>query len=321
MRCYFAPLEGITGYVFRNAHRDFFEPADKYFSPFIVPKPNTGKQLSAKEREDLLPEHNQGLYLVPQIMTNRAEDFVKTTKALEQLGYQEVNLNLGCPSRTVVSKGRGSGFLTKPEELDRFLEEIFDELSVRISVKTRIGKDHAEEFEGLLEIFNRYPLEELIVHPRIQQDFYNGKPDMQTFGRAAEESENPVCYNGDIFCLKDYQKVVEDYPQIKSVMMGRGLLANPGLIGEIRGKERMNKNTFRLFHDRLLADYRQIFFGDKNVLFKMKEFWFYAAWMFTDSGKYAKRIRKTQKLEIYLDVIERLFAEQELKAGGGFRTM
>lgn len=120
MRYYLAPLEGITGYIFRNTHTRLFTPADKYFSPFLVPKPNSGKQFSAKEKADILPEHNQNIHLVPQIMTNKAADFIAMTKALEEYGYQEVNLNLGCPSRTVVTKGRGAGFLSDPETLQFF---------------------------------------------------------------------------------------------------------------------------------------------------------------------------------------------------------
>lgn len=319
MNIYFAPLEGITGYIYRNAHRDCFVPADKYFSPFIVPKPNTGKVFGAKELADILPEHNQGLYLVPQIMTNQAQDFIKTAKGLEQYGYQEINLNLGCPSRTVVSKKRGSGFLAFPEELERFLDEIFSCLQIRISIKTRLGKDSPEEFERLLEIYQKYPLEELIVHPRIQAEYYKGTPHLDSFENAVQTQQVPLCYNGDIFCVEDYEKIFRKFPSIHAVMMGRGLLANPGLIGEIRGKERMEKKNLRVFHDRLLADYRELFYGDKNVLFKMKEFWCYAAEMFTNHEKYAKRIRKVQKTDHYLEIVNTLFEEQELIEGMGFQ--
>lgn len=158
MRYYLAPLEGITGYIFRNAHTRLFTPADKYFSPFLVPKPNSGKQFSAKEKADILPEHNQNIHLVPQIMTNKAADFIAMTKALEEYGYQEVNLNLGCPSRTVVTKGRGAGFLSDPETLQFFFDEVFREIKIKISVKTRIGLEHAEEFQDLLSVYNQFRL-------------------------------------------------------------------------------------------------------------------------------------------------------------------
>ena len=318
MKYYFAPLEGITGYVYRNAHKDCFEPADKYFSPFIVPKPNTGRLFGNKELADILPEHNQGLYLVPQIMANHAQDFIKTAKGLQDYGYNEVNLNLGCPSRTVVSKGRGSGFLAMPEELDAFLDEIFSGLDMKISIKTRIGKDDPEEFEHLLEIYNKYPMEELIVHPRIQQQYYKGTPHMDTFTLAAANSKNPVCYNGDIFRVEDFQKITEQYAELSAVMLGRGVLANPALIGEIKGSVIPDKSQFRAFHDRLFGDYQELFFGDKNALFKMKEFWYYASCMFTNSEKYAKKIRKTESIHKYTAIVDSLFADQELNLQGGF---
>lgn len=318
MRCYFAPLEGITGYIYRNAHRDYFEPADKYFSPFIVPKPNTGRIFGTKELADISPEHNKGLYLVPQIMTNKAEDFIRTAKALSELGYEEVNLNLGCPSRTVVSKRRGAGFLSEPEALDAFLDDVFFGLDLKISIKTRIGRDSTTEFETLLAIYNKYPLEELIIHPRIQQEYYKGVPHKDIFAKTYEESKASVCYNGDIFCCRDYEEIKSLCPKLEAVMLGRGLLANPALIGEIHGKEKRDKKTFRAFHDRLLHDYQELFSGDKNVLFKMKEFWCYGACMFSNSEKYAKKLRKTQKMGTYLDMVDRLFAEQELIEDGGF---
>ena len=157
---YFAPLEGISGYVYRKAYEHYFGGIDKYFIPFI--KPNQKGKLSSREKNDILPMHNQGMCAVPQILTNSAEDFIKTAERLQEYGYEEVNLNLGCPSKTVVSKGRGSGFLAEPDRLNAFLEEIFNETPIRISVKTRIGKESPEEWIRLLEIYNQYPMEEFI---------------------------------------------------------------------------------------------------------------------------------------------------------------
>ena len=167
MKIYLAPLEGITGWIFRSAVHECFGGFDKYFVPFI--KPNQMGHFSAREKKDILPDHNRGMYTVPQILTNRAEDFLRTAKKLEEYGYSEVNLNLGCPSKTVVTKGRGSGFLAYPEQLERFLDEIFDKCGIRISVKTRLGMDDPREFERLLTIYIRYPMEELIIHPRVQR--------------------------------------------------------------------------------------------------------------------------------------------------------
>ena len=169
MNFYFAPMEGLTGYIYRNAHNAFFNNIDKYFSPFIVA--NQSSSFKTRELNDILPENNQGLVLIPQLLTNNAKDFINTSNKIKQLGYNEINLNLGCPSGTVVSKNRGSGFLSKTEELNVFFEEIFSQATTKISVKTRIGKDQPEEFYNLIEIFNKYPIEELIIHPRTQKIF------------------------------------------------------------------------------------------------------------------------------------------------------
>ena len=318
MRYYLAPLEGITGYIFRNAHTRLFTPADKYFSPFLVPKPNSGKQFSAKEKADILPEHNQNIHLVPQIMTNKAADFIAMTKALEEYGYQEVNLNLGCPSRTVVTKGRGAGFLSDPETLQFFFDEVFREIKIKISVKTRIGLEDAEEFQDLLSVYNQFPFEELIIHPRVQCMYYNGTPDMETFAYACQNSKNSLWYNGDLFRKADFERFREQYPKVPAVMFGRGVLANPELIGEIKGKNAMDKMRFRVFHDCIFEAYREAFQDDKNAMFKMKEFWYYAADMFTASSKYAKKSKKTKSVSTYEETVAQLFDEQELIAGAGF---
>ena len=154
MKYYLAPMEGITGYIYRNAYEKFFHNIDKYFTPFIVA--NKSRSLKTKELRDVLPENNKNINIVPQILTNDSEAFIITSKRLQQLGYTEVNLNLGCPSGTVVSKNRGSGFLALREELDRFLEEIFKIGDMKISIKTRIGKDRPEEFYELIKIYNKY---------------------------------------------------------------------------------------------------------------------------------------------------------------------
>ena len=165
---------------------------------------------------------------VPQILTNSAEDFIKTAERLQEYGYEEVNLNLGCPSKTVVSKGRGSGFLAEPDRLNAFLEEIFNETPIRISVKTRIGKESPEEWIRLLEIYNQYPMEELIIHPRIQTDFYKNTPNLEMFEYAVKNSKNPLCYNGDICTKEEYETICNRFPEVPSVMIGRGILKNPG---------------------------------------------------------------------------------------------
>lgn len=315
MKYYLAPMEGITRYIYRNAYDKYFNNVDKYFTPFVVP--NTSRNLKTKEMLDILPENNKGLNIVPQILTNDGQGFIDTARKIQQLGYEEINLNLGCPSGTVVSKGRGSGFLAHKEELDRFLEEIYKIDDMKISIKTRLGKDNPEEFYDLIKIYNKYPLEELIIHPRTREDFYGNKPNLEIFKDALELSTNPVCYNGDIFTDEDYKKLTLKFPKLDSVMLGRGLIANPGLIDEIKSNKLLNEDILKSFHDDVLNGYLNLLKDDKNTLFKMKEVWSYMIYIFSDNKKYAKKIKKAQKLKDYNEVIESLFREQKIVKGAG----
>lgn len=311
MKLYAAPLEGITGYVFRNAFHACFDNVDKYFIPFI--QPNQRGHFSSREKQDVKPENNRGMYTVPQILTNSSEDFLRTAWKLQTAyGYKEINLNLGCPSKTVISKKRGSGFLAYPEELEQFLEGIFEKAEVEISIKTRIGKESPDEFARILEIYNKFPVRELIIHPRVQTDFYKNHPNLEVFQMALDASKVPVCYNGDIFSIEDYQRFTERFPQIDHIMLGRGLLKNPGLTREIRHQIPLDKEILKKFHDCLYQGYCQVLSGDRTILFKMKELWGFLAPIFTDYEKYAKKIKKSEKLWAYEDVVEKLFAEQDL---------
>lgn len=310
MKYYLAPMEGITGYVFRAAVRDHFRVPDKCFTPFIAP--NQNRCMNTREKKDVLPEHNRGLYVVPQILTNKAEDFIRTCGELKGLGYSEVNLNLGCPSGTVVAKKRGSGFLAVPSELDKFLEQIFEKAEVSISIKTRLGIETAEEFYELLDIYEKYPIHELIIHPRVQKDFYKNAPHMEVFGEALKRSRHDICYNGDLFTMQDMEAFRQTFPTVEKVMLGRGMVVNPGLLDMSVDGKAVTKEQLKAFHDRLLADYGEELSGDKNLLFKMKELWFYMIRLFADSEKEAKKIKKAQRLWEYKEVVERLFAEHEL---------
>ena len=310
MNFYFAPMEGLTGYIYRNAHHAFFNHIDKYFAPFIVT--NQKGSLSSRDFNDILPENNEGLVLVPQLLSNNAKDFIHTSQTMKQMGYHEINLNLGCPSGTVVAKNKGSGFLSKQRELDEFLDEIFTASITKISVKTRIGKDQPEEFYELIEIFNKYPISELIIHPRIQKDFYRNKPNLNVFKEALNLSKNPVCYNGDICTVNDFKEFTTNFPSVDTLMIGRGLIANPALTSNITENMKLDKNLLKDFHDKIYQDYQKILFGDRNVLFRMKEMWFYMIPMFTDNVKYTKKIKKAEKSRDYEEAVSSLFREQNV---------
>ncbi len=301
MEIYFAPLEGITGYLYRSAYRDNFSGVNKYFTPFL--SPNQNRALGPKEIKDILPENNKGMHVVPQVLTNRAELFLQAARELEEkYGYEEVNLNLGCPSRTVTSKGKGAGFLADTEALDVFFQEVFGKIRIKVSVKTRIGVDEPEGFLHLLEIFNRYPLHELIIHPRVLKDYYDNTPNWEMFGEAVHKSRNPVCYNGDIFTVEDYRRFRQAFPETEKIMLGRGLLRNPMLAEALKEGAPVcgvDRNRLKAFHDRLYMDYKEVMSGEKNVLFKMKEFWVYAGCSFPGEEKQLKKIKKASKLLDY----------------------
>lgn len=319
MQLYLAPMEGLTGYIYRNAYHKNYGGIDRYFTPFIA-----NKKMSQKEIRDILPENNPGMDIVPQILTNRAEEFICIAKELEGYGYRTVNLNLGCPSGTVVSKHRGAGFLAMWEELDAFLEEIFDACPLAISIKTRIGKESLAEWERLLGIYEKYPLEELIIHPRVQTDYYRKKVRIEAFETAVAQSRHTLCYNGDICTVADYEQLTERFPQLACVMIGRGILKNPELVGQIRalerhegysgGEETQCKMRLRAFHDDILSGYQALLSGDTNTLFRMKELWSYLAESFENPEKYMKKIRKSQRIAEYLVHVEALFYEQPLRS-------
>ena len=317
MKYYAAPMEGLTGYIYRRAHHRVFPGVDRYYTPFIMPGQKV--LLRAKEARDLLPENNAGIPVVPQILSNQAEDFLHTAAALHDLGYTEVNLNLGCPSGTVASKHRGAGFLALPEELDRFLEAIFAACPTAISIKTRIGVENAEEFPAILDIYNRYPVKELTVHPRLLKQKYRGYPDREAFAYALTNSRCPVCFNGDLFTRADVEKTAAEFPGASALMLGRGLMADPALAQKAQGGPACDKVTLRRFHDLLLEDFLALQMGDKNVLFRVKELWFYMIHLFPDSAKFAKAINKSQHLSDYLSAIERLFAERNVMEESDFR--
>lgn len=307
----FAPLEGLTGYAYRAVHRSFFpHDIDHYYAPFLATKQN--RPFTSRELRDLIPAHNEGVPLVPQLLTNRAEDFIRAAKELATLGYDEINFNLGCPSPTVAAKGKGSGFLAKPQELDAFFAEIFSADIPAVSVKTRIGLESADEFSALLDIYNHYPIKELIIHPRTKSDYYRNPPDLTVFREALSRSVYPVCYNGNLFTADDVHAFSAEFPTVDAVMIGRGLLANPALISEINGTGMLDTALMREFHEALYAAYRRTIHGERNVLFAMKEIWFYFITMFEDAAKYAKKIRKTEHLSDYEEAVSALFREREV---------
>lgn len=302
MRFYLAPMESMTGYIFRNVYQKHFGNVDKYFTPFI-----SSSGLNHKELNDILPEHNVGMEVVPQILTNHADVFLELAGRMQEYGYTCVNLNLGCPSGTVVAKKRGSGFLAFPEELERFLDEIFEKCPLKISVKTRIGKNDISEWERLQGIYNRFPIEELIIHPRLQKDQYRLAVHLDVFAQALAETKVPICYNGDIHSPEQYKQFCDEFPTVDTIMLGRGIFKNPGLVDEIQGKDALEPKKLKAFTDDLLHGYEGIMSGDLHTLFKMKEVWVYLSEFFPGEEKLMKKIKKSGSTAEYKAVLRELW--------------
>ncbi|MBQ9984795.1 MAG: tRNA-dihydrouridine synthase family protein [Oscillospiraceae bacterium] len=304
MKLYFAPLEGITTYTFRNTHAEMFGGVDAYFAPFI--NPSDLEKVSRKGMRDILPENDTTEKLKVQVLTSNAESFLKFCEKIKSLGYYEININIGCPAGTVVRKGRGSGFLQYPDAMDEFFHKIFSESDMKISVKTRVGYSVHDEFARLMEIYNRYPVSELTVHPRTREELYNGSASLESFAFAYNISKNPLCYNGDICMVKDYEKISEQFPDVSGVMLGRGAVMNPALFREIRGGERLSTEELVEFSERLSEKYRKVLGSDVFTLHKLKEIWIYAGRNFPEEKKLIKAIRKANTLEDFKSAIRAL---------------
>lgn len=322
-------MEGITGYPFRNAFQQCFPGIDRFYTPFL--SANDTFSFTTREIRDTDPELNKVPELVPQIITNNAEMFVWAIEEMVRLGYREVNLNLGCPSGTVVAKGKGSGMLRSTERLDEFLENTFEFLErrgisydpcgkadvdkphVNISVKTRIGIHDATEAEYLIPVYNRYPLNDVIIHSRVQKEFYRGEIHYDVFREFIESCKHHLVYNGDIFTKADFEKVTGLFPEIDTFMLGRGLLINPSLLREINGGAGATLDELKHFHEVLIENYRPEMGSDRNLLYKVKEYWSWLSRSFSGSEKYMKEIHKAKTLPEYKSAVRNLMANCKLE--------
>lgn len=306
----FAPMEGITGAVFRRLHHSFFPGVDRYYSPFL--SPTSDHRFTPRELREILPEHNIGINLIPQLLTKQPADFLWAAGELHAMGFQEINLNLGCPSGTVTAKGKGSGMLADLQTLERFLDEIYAASPCAVSVKTRLGMEDPEEFGPILEVYNRYPISELILHPRVRKDFYRHPVRTEYFDRALSNCKCPVSYNGSIVTEQDYKACTNRYPQLTSVMIGQGLVSDPFLAGRIRYGQQSDKALLQQFHDTLLDAYAELFGSRNNAAKRMKELWFYLIRLFDNGEKYGKKIMKSKNYEEYQLAVSAVFRELPL---------
>ena len=307
MQYYFAPMEGLTDSIYRRLHHKYFPGVDKYYMPFL--SPTIHRTLTHKEDRELPMADSVGFAAVPQVLTKVSEDFLWAAQVCQDRGYDEVNLNVGCPSGTVVSKGKGSGMLRDIQALDKFLEEVFSRSPLPISVKTRLGLENPEEFYPLLEVYNRYPIQELTIHPRVRKQFYDGPVNMELFDFGVEHSKNPLCYNGDILTLSQAEALQQKYPQVQSMMIGRGLVADPGMLSG-----GTDVNALEAFMNELMAVYEVEFGGSRNAIFRLKENWGFLHDRFEGSEKLWKRLRKTTDAAEFKAITAEIFHTLPLKS-------
>lgn len=290
MHLYYAPLEGISLRVLRRVHSEVFGCADAYFAPFI--SPGDQERVNRKGMRDIAPEKNKEVKPKIQVLTGCSESFLRFLENVKALGYDEININMGCPVQMVTKKSRGSGMLKDTEALDRFLYEIFDKSDVKITVKSRIGFYSAAEFPRLIEIFNKYPISELTVHPRIREQFYKGEPDMDAFSYAYNNYTGRLCYNGDIWEKEDYDAIADKYPNLSGVMIGRGAVKNPAIFREIKGGKALNTEELCTFTEKVANGWYEVLKSETYTLYKLKELWGYMSLNFPDEKKITKAIKK-----------------------------
>ena len=306
MRYYFAPLEGITDAAFRSLHHKYFPGIDRYYMPFI--SPTIHRCLTHREARELPRADSVPFTAVPQLLGKNVEDMLWAIDTCRDLGYDEVNINLGCPSGTVVSKGKGSGMLADPGHLDEFLEQIYAKASIPVSLKTRVGVTEPDEFPRLLEIYNQYPVKELTIHPRVRKAFYKGPCDLDVFAQAVENAKIPLCCNGNLNSLADIEAIHARFPELEAVMIGRGLIADPGMLSG--GTER---DTLEAFLAELADTYCVIFGSKRNAIYRLKDNWHYLIALFEGSDKHWKELRKSTDYERFCAITHEIIHTLPMK--------
>lgn len=296
-----SPLQGFTDYRFRNAFNTYFGGIDSYYAPYI--RLNGKPEIKPSAERDVLPKHNVGIPLVPQIMTNKADEFMYLASYLKQLGYTEVNWNLGCPYPMVAKRGLGSGLINDPNTIVEILSRAFGEVDMNISLKLRLGYENTDEIARLLPLLDRFPLTCIGIHPRLGKQLYKGSVDLDAFERCLEITKHTLCYNGDISSVESFNKLMHRFPNINHWMMGRGLIIDPFLPQMIKTNatayppDRIER--FSKFHDTLLSAYQEALSGDGHLLIKMQQFWDYFSIAFPNAKKGCKKVKKAKHLTAY----------------------
>ncbi|MDL2270067.1 tRNA-dihydrouridine synthase family protein [Desulfosarcina sp. OttesenSCG-928-A07] len=305
-----APLRGLTDKVFRDTFNRHFKEINEAVTPFVASLSGNRRRIKPAYLKDLIPESGPRWPVVPQILSNNADDFIFMAKVFTDLGYTEINWNLGCPYPMVAKKKRGSGLLPFPDRVDQMLDEIHQGFSGKISVKIRLGYHAATEADALIPIFNQYPLARIIIHPRTGVQMYTGTVDLDAASRILPGFVHPVVYNGDITTAEIFHSLSNRFPTLSQWMIGRGLLSDP-FLGEtiqsgVAPSAAMRRKRFSAFHDDLVEGYTARFLGPGHVLDRMKGLWGYFSAMFQDKEKILKKVRKSKSLEDYAEKIKAL---------------
>lgn len=311
-----APLEGSTTSFFRSAQSRHFTAPERYFTPFIAPTQH--HCFTTRELNEILPEKNEGLCVVPQLIGHNADDFLWAAGELKAMGYSTVNLNLGCPSPTVTKKKKGAGLLGDLPMLTDFLDRIFTSTPVPISIKTRVGRYDYSEAEPLAELFSRYPIAELIVHPRLEKDFYKGDVSPEAFEIFKHCNPENISFNGNLFNRNDVLAFAEKNKDVSAVMCGRGFVCNPKLAGEINGEPPLTKSEFIEFYEDFYSVTVQRLNTENQLLLHMKEYWAFWQKIFESDDSAVKKIYKSKTKPQYEIAVRNLFASSEIKNPAGF---
>lgn len=315
VRLSLGPFQGITDAPFRNVFKKHFEGIDKFYTPFFTGiQKDHAKNL---QTEEIDPAVNDPKTLTPQILSTDANEIIRFASQCKQLGYNEINLNMGCPFPRVANKKRGSGLLPYPDKVKEIFDGVFEQIDIRFSVKCRLGYFSPDEIYPIIDIFNQYPLSELVIHPRIGKQLYKGEADIAKFKELMPLIKAPLVYNGDIVSLSSFKQISEFVQPISEFMLGRGLLADPFLAEKIKGiaslspsnrKDRLHEYVIELYEDRL-----QHAGGSPKVLGRMKELWSYLMYNFEEPQDVWRKIKKLNLLKEYENSVEEIFREIEMK--------
>lgn len=309
MNYYAAPMEGLTDRIWRQTHQRWFgapEAPVRYYAPFLSPPEN--RVLIKKKMAELEPAANPGVQVIPQLLAKDGELAAWMIGELRRMGYTEVNLNFGCPSGTVTAKGKGSGMLRDPQKLDAFLDAVFSQAGGPVSVKTRLGVARAGEFGEILDVYNKYPLCELTIHPRVMKQLYRGQADREAFAAYLPACTASVCYNGDVTTVDDLRALEAAFPGLSGIMVGRGLIADPALLRKAVGGPAASREELRGYHDELYHGYTEAFGMASCAVSRMKAHWFYLIHLFDGADALEKPLRKAREGWEYETVVNQIFA-------------